>query len=171
MNPPHLLYLCGMRLIIVVHVMHLYNIWSNDKKMNQNHFKPLSVCFQQYMNGHTTFEIARDTFRHEIHSESCTISLWNQRHQCDSSGISNSCPSWLCSYFKSWNINCEYSEPPINGRLGFMLYERNDMPKSTCKWLNKIYRTWNPWKMSILLFCNDAAYKFQVSSKCASLWN
>ena len=42
----------------------LYDIWSNDtnvwtrrfKEINQHHLKSLSVCFQQYMNGQTTFE-------------------------------------------------------------------------------------------------------------------
>src|ERR1700692_1849096 len=56
----------------------LYEIWSNDtkvwarrfKEINQHHLKSLSVCFKKYMNGQATFETARDTIRHELHSQS-----------------------------------------------------------------------------------------------------
>ncbi len=34
--------------------------------------------------------------------------------------------------------NCEYSEPYINDRLEFVLYEKEDTPKSTCKWLGSL---------------------------------
>src|SRR6202790_5793099 len=34
--------------------------------------------------------------------------------------------------------NCEYSEPPINDRLEFVLHEKDNMPKTTCKWLGSL---------------------------------
>jgi hypothetical protein len=66
-------------------------------------------------------------------SESYIISLWNQRHKCCSFAshdfVAISSPE--CT-------NCEYSEPPINDRLEFVLYEKEDMPKSTYKWLESL---------------------------------
>jgi len=40
------------------------------KKINQCHQKSLSACFKKYMNGQASFETARDTIRHELHSQS-----------------------------------------------------------------------------------------------------
>src|SRR5882672_12521667 len=34
--------------------------------------------------------------------------------------------------------NCEYSEPYINDRLELVLYEKENTPKSTCKWLESL---------------------------------
>jgi len=34
--------------------------------------------------------------------------------------------------------NCEYSEPSINDRLEFVLHEKEDTPKSICKWLGSL---------------------------------
>src|ERR1700723_105527 len=56
----------------------LYEIWSTDtkawtrkfKEINQNCLKSMSACFKNYMNGQASFETARDTIRHEIHSQS-----------------------------------------------------------------------------------------------------
>ena len=56
----------------------LYEIWSTDTKtwtrrfkdINEHHLKTLSSCFKKYMNGQASFETARDTIRHEIHSQS-----------------------------------------------------------------------------------------------------
>src|ERR1700677_2093972 len=56
----------------------LYEIWSTDtkawtrkfKEINQHHLKSMSACFKKYMNGQASFETARDTIRHEIHSQS-----------------------------------------------------------------------------------------------------
>jgi len=33
---------------------------------------------------------------------------------------------------------CEYSEPSIDDRLEFVLHEKEDTPKSTCKWLGSL---------------------------------
>ena len=67
-------YICAYDALFTV----LYDIWSNNtnvwtkrfKEINQHHLKSLSICFQQYMNGQTTFETTRDTIRHEINSQS-----------------------------------------------------------------------------------------------------
>ena len=56
----------------------LYEIWSIDtkvwtrrfKEINQCHLKSVSVCFKKYMNGLASLETARDTIRHELHSQS-----------------------------------------------------------------------------------------------------
>src|SRR5882762_10474945 len=34
--------------------------------------------------------------------------------------------------------SCEHSEPSIDDRLEFVLYEKEDTPKSTCKWLGSL---------------------------------
>jgi hypothetical protein len=34
--------------------------------------------------------------------------------------------------------SCEYSEPSVDDRLEFVLYEKEDTPKSTCKWLRSL---------------------------------
>ena len=34
--------------------------------------------------------------------------------------------------------NCEYSEPSIDDKLEYMLYERENTPKSTCHWLTSL---------------------------------
>ena len=34
--------------------------------------------------------------------------------------------------------SCEHSEPSIDDRLGFVLYEREDTPKSTSHWLRSL---------------------------------
>jgi hypothetical protein len=56
----------------------LYKIWSTEtkawtrkfKEINQHHLKPISACFKKYTNGQASFQTARDTIRHEIHSQS-----------------------------------------------------------------------------------------------------
>jgi hypothetical protein len=56
----------------------IYEIWSTDtkawtrrfKEINQLHLKSVPACFKKNMNGQTSFETARDTIRHEIHSQS-----------------------------------------------------------------------------------------------------
>ena len=56
----------------------LYEICSTDtkawtrrfKEINQHHLKSMSNCFKKYMNGQASFEKARDTIRHELHTQS-----------------------------------------------------------------------------------------------------
>ena len=131
----------------------LYEIWSTDtkvwtrifKEINQYHLKSVSACFKKYMNGQTSFETAGRTIRHKIHShscrlstdlmpdfnqrcKSCTISLWNQRHKGFSFSFNNFYPLELCVAISSPECtSCEYSEPSIDDRLGFVLYMRKKM--------------------------------------------
>ena len=54
-----------------------YEIWSTDikawtqrfKEINQCHLKSMSACFRKYMNGQVSSETARETIRHEIHTQ------------------------------------------------------------------------------------------------------
>ena len=120
------------------------DIWSNDtnawtrrfKEINQHHLKSLSVCFQQYMNGQTTFETSRDTIRHEIHSQSPA------QFPYGTTGTSvtalASAILALHDFVAISSSECEYSEPPINDRLGFVLYEISDMSKSIFKCLGSL---------------------------------
>ena len=42
--------------------------------------------------------------------------------------------------------NCEYSEPSIDDKLEYMLYERENTPKSTCHWLTSLeHETHERW--------------------------
>jgi len=91
------------------------------------------------MNGQASFETARDTIRDELHIQSPAQFPYGTRgtsvaalasailapHDC----VAISCPE--CT-------NCEYSEPYINDRLELVLYEKEDTPKSTCKWLGSL---------------------------------
>jgi hypothetical protein len=122
----------------------LYEIWSTDTKIwtrrfkdiNQHHLKTLSSCFKKYMNGQASFETARDTIRHKIHSQSPTQFPYGTR--------GTSVAALTSAIFSPHNFvaisspectNCEYSEPSIDDSLEFVLYEKDDSPKSTCHWL------------------------------------
>jgi len=35
----------------------------------------------------------------------------------------------------------------------------------------EVFRAWNTWKISWMIFCNDAGYQFQSASKCVDFWN
>src|SRR6267154_3540018 len=124
----------------------LYEIWSNDtkiwtrrfKEINQYHLKSLSVCFKKYMNGQATFETARDT-RHELHSQSPEQFPYGTRGTSVTALTSAIfTPHNLVAISSPECTNCEYSEPPINDRLGFVLYKKENMPKSTCRWLESL---------------------------------
>ena len=78
----------------------LYEIWSTDtktwtrrfKEINQHHLKSASDCFKKYMNSQASFEKARDTIRHEFHTQSPAQFPF---------GINNFCPSEFCGCLKS----------------------------------------------------------------------
>src|SRR5882762_1270740 len=125
----------------------LYEIWSTDTKIwtrrfkdiNQHHLKTLSSCFKKYMNGQASFETARDTIRHKIHSQSPTQFPYGTR--------GTSVAALTSAIFSPHNFvaisspectNCEYSEPSIDDSLEFVLYEKDDSPKSTCHWLGSL---------------------------------
>ena len=125
----------------------LYEIWSNDtkvwtrrfKEINQRHLKSLSVCFQKYMNGQATFETARDAIRHELHSQSPAQFPYGTRGTSVAALTSAIlAPHDFVAISSPECTNCEYSEPPINDRLEFVLYEKEDMPKSIHKWLGSL---------------------------------
>ena len=91
------------------------------------------------MNGQTTFETARDTIRHEIHCQSPAT------FPCETRGTSVTAlasallaPHDFVAISSPECTNCEYSEPPINDRLVFVLYEINDIQKSILKWLGSL---------------------------------
>ena len=125
----------------------LYEIWSTDtkvwtkrfKEINQHHLKSLSVCFKKYMNGQASFETARDTIRHELHSQSSAQFPYGTRGT--SVGVLTSAilaPRDFVAISSPECTSCEYSEPSIDDKLEFVLYEKEDTPKSTSKWLGSL---------------------------------
>jgi hypothetical protein len=88
------------------------------------------------MNGQATFKTARDTIRHELHSQSPAQFPYGIRGTSVAALTSAIlAPHNFVAISSPECTNCEYSEPPINDRLEFVLYEKEDMAKSTCKWL------------------------------------
>jgi predicted Zn-ribbon and HTH transcriptional regulator len=114
--------------------------WSTDtktwtkrfKEINQCHLKSVSACFKKYINGQASFETARDTIRNELDSQSpaqlphgtrCTsVSALASAILAAQNFVTISCPE--CT-------NCGYSETSIDDILDFVLYEKEDTPKST----------------------------------------
>jgi len=125
----------------------LYEIWSTDtkvwtkrfKEINQHHLKSLSVCFKKYMNGQASFETARDTIRHELHSQHPAQFPYGTRGTSVAALTSALlAPHNFVAISSPDCTSCEYSEPSIDDRLEFVLYEKEDTPKSTCKWLGSL---------------------------------
>jgi hypothetical protein len=125
----------------------LYEVWSTDtkawtrrlKEINQNHLKSVSACFKKYMNGQASFKTARDTISNKLHSQSPALFPYGTRGTSVSALASTifapknfvAIPSLECT-------NCEYSEASIDDRLDFVLYEKEDTPKSTSHWLRSL---------------------------------
>ena len=125
----------------------LYEIWSADtkawtrkfKEINQHHLKSMSACFKKYMNGQASFETARDTIRHEIHSQSPAQFPYGTRGTSVSALASAIlAPQNFVAISSPECTNCEYSEASIDDRLNFVLYEKEDTPKSTSHWLRSL---------------------------------
>src|SRR6202050_2323218 len=125
----------------------LYEIWSNDtkawtrkfKEINQCHLKSLSACFKKYMNGQASFEKARDTIRHELHSQSPAQFPYGTRGTSVSALASAIlAPQNFMAISSPECTECEYSEASIDDRLDFVLYEKEDTPKSTSHWLRSL---------------------------------
>src|ERR1700692_3500762 len=125
----------------------LYEIWSTDTKtwtrrfkdINQDHLKTLSSCFKKYMNGLASFETARDTIRHELHSQSPAKFPYGTRGTSVTALTSAIlAPRNFVALLSPECTNCEYSEPSIDDSLEFVLYEKDDSPKSTCHWLGSL---------------------------------
>jgi hypothetical protein len=124
-----------------------YEIWSIDtkawtrkfKEINQHHLKSMSSCFKKYMNGQASFETARDTIRHEIHSQSPAQFPYGTRGTSVSALASAIlAPQNFVAISSPECTNCEYSEASIDDRLNFVLYEKEDTPKSTSHWLRSL---------------------------------
>ena len=125
----------------------LYDIWSTDtklwtrrsKEINQHHLMSLSACFKKQMNGQTSFKTARNTIRHELHSQSPA----QFSHGTRGTGVVSLtsailAPDDFLAISSPECTSCEYVEPTMNDRLQFMLYEKGDTPKSTCQWLGSL---------------------------------
>jgi hypothetical protein len=94
---------------------------------NQHHLKSLSVCFKIYMNGQATFETARDTIRYELHSQSLAQFPYGTRGTSVAASTSAIlAPHDFVAISSPECTNCEYSKPPINDRLEFVLHEQED---------------------------------------------
>src|SRR6202789_801907 len=125
----------------------LYEIWSTDtkawtrkfKEINQHHLKSMSACFKKYMNGQASFEKARDTIRHEIHSQSPAQFPYGTRGTSVSALASAIlAPQNFVAISSPECTHCEYSEASIDDRLDFVLYEKEDTQKSTSLWLGSL---------------------------------
>ena len=125
----------------------LYEIWSTDtkawtrrfKEINQHHLKSVSACFKKYMNGQASFETARDTIRHKIHSQNPAQFPYGTRGTSVSALASAIlAPHNFVASLSPACTNCEYSEASINDRLNFVLYEKEDTPKSTSHCLRSL---------------------------------
>ena len=91
------------------------------------------------MNGQATFETARDTIRHELYTQSPAEFPYGTRGTSVTALTSAIlAPHDFVAISSPECTNCEYSEPPINDRLEFVLHEKEDMPKTTCKCLGSL---------------------------------
>ena len=122
----------------------LFEIWSSNpkvwtkrfKEINQRHLQSLSACFKQYINGQTSFETARNTIKDGLHSQSPEQFPYGTRGTSVAALTSAILAPNDCVTISSPECtNCEYSEPIMNDRLDFVLYEKEETPKSISQWL------------------------------------
>jgi len=91
------------------------------------------------MNGQASFETARDTIRHELHSQSPAQFPYGIRGTSVAALTSAIlAPHDTVAISSPECTNCEYSKPSVDDRLEFVLYEKEDIPKSTCTWLGSL---------------------------------
>ena len=91
------------------------------------------------MSGKASFETARDTIRHELHSQSPAQFPYGTRGTSVSALASAIlAPQNFVAISSPECTKCEYSEPSIDDSLEFVLYEKDDSPKSTCHWLGSL---------------------------------
>ena len=91
------------------------------------------------MNGQASFKTARDTIRHELCAQSPAQFPYRTRGTSVAALTSAIlAPHDTVAILSSQCTNCEYSEPSVDDRLEFVLYEKEHMPKSTCKWLGSL---------------------------------
>jgi hypothetical protein len=91
------------------------------------------------MNGQASFETSRDTIRHKLHSQSPAQFPYGTRGTSVSALASAIlAPHNFVAISSPECTNCEYSEPAIDDRLDFVLYEKANTPKSTVHWLGSL---------------------------------
>ena len=169
----------------------IYEVWSADrkvwtrrfKKINQHNLKSLSACFKQYMNGQASFETVRDTIRHEIHSQSPAQFFYRTRGTSVLALASTIFPLQnLVAISNPECTSCEYSEPSVDDRLEFVLYEPVNTPKSTSHWLRSLqHETHNRCPQCFSGMMQPISFKsvpnvllFEINSKnikVNKLWN
>ena len=103
------------------------------KKINQCHLKSVSTCFKKYITG---FETSRDTIRNELHSQSPAQLPYGIRGTSVSALASAIlAPHNFVAISSPECANCEYSEASIDDIWDFVVYKKEDTPKSTSHWL------------------------------------
>jgi hypothetical protein len=91
------------------------------------------------MNGQASFETARDTIRHEIHSQSPAQFPYGTRGTSVAALASAIlAPHEFVAISSPECTNCEYSEPSIDDRLEFVLYEKRIHQNQLVKWLGSL---------------------------------
>jgi hypothetical protein len=91
------------------------------------------------MNGQASFEAARDAIRHELHSRSPDQFPYGTRGTSVSALVSTIlAPCNSVAFSSPECTSCECSELSIDDKLKFVLYEKEDTPKSTCNWLGSL---------------------------------
>ena len=86
----------------------------------------------QVPHGQASFETARDTIRHELHSQSPAQFPYGTRGTSVSwSALASAIlgPHNFVAISSPECTNCEYSEASIDDRLDLVLYEKEDIPK------------------------------------------
>src|SRR6202789_1493664 len=159
-------YTCAYDALLTI----LCEIWSTDtkawtrrfKEINQHHLKSVSACFKKYMNGQASFETARDTIRHEIHSQSPAQFPYGTRGTSVSALASAIlAPQNFVAISSPECTNCEYCEASIDNRLDFVLYKKEDTPKSTSHWLRSFeYETHEICPQCLSAIMQPISYKF-----------
>ena len=91
------------------------------------------------MKGQASLETARDTIRNELHSQSPALFPYGTRGTSVSTLASAIlAPQNFMAISSPECTNCEYSEASIDDRLDFVLYEKEDTPKSNSHWLRSL---------------------------------
>jgi hypothetical protein len=92
--------------------------------------------YRQVPNGRASSEKSRDTIRYELHSQSPAQFSYGTRGRSVSTLVSTLFAAQnLVAISSPECTNCAYSEPSVDDRLDFVLYEKEDAPQSTSHWL------------------------------------
>jgi len=113
---------------------------SQTQKFGQNDSKKLTSTisshypsvFKKIYEWSSQFETARDTIRHELHSQSPAQFPYGIRGTSVAALTSAIlAPHDTVAISSPECTNCEYSEPSVDDRLEFVLCKKEDIPKST----------------------------------------